>query len=258
MTASAALRVAAPAALIALILGVWQIAVVGGHVSRVVLPAPTEILEAFSDSGSLILSHLRITALEALGGFVIGNLAGYLLAALFVHFDWGRRAVYPLATAAQAIPIVAITPALLLWFGPGLAPKACVAAFLSFTPMLINALRGLRSADAEVNELLFTLSASPWQKFLIVRLPASARFAFSALKISACSAAVSALVAEWVAADAGLGYLVVYWSRQYKTAELWAAVLAGAALSLAMYGATVWAERRLTPWSANVSASATS
>ena len=245
---SLALRVLAPSALVAGALVVWQAAVVGGHISRVILPAPTEILAAFSESGALIFSNLGVTALEAVIGFVIGNLAGYALAVLFVHFEWGRRAVYPLATAAQAVPIVAVTPALLLWFGAGLAPKACVAAFLSFTPMLINAMRGLRSADAEVNELLFTLSASPWQKFVIVRLPASARFAFSALKISACSAAVAALVAEWVAADSGLGYLVVYWSRQYKTAELWAAVLAGAALSLAMYGATVWAERRLTPW----------
>jgi ABC-type nitrate/sulfonate/bicarbonate transport system permease component len=114
--------------------------------------------------------------------------------------------------------------------------------------MLVNALRGLRSADAEINELLYTLSASPWQIMRMVRLPASTRYVFNALRLSACACIVSALVAEWVAADHGLGYLIVLWSTQYRMAEVWAAVIVGTALSMSVYGLMVLAERAATPW----------
>jgi NitT/TauT family transport system permease protein len=245
------LAVAAPFAVVVAILILWQAVTAGGSVSRLLLPAPSEIASAFLTAGPDLLAHTGYTATEAVLGFALGNFTGLLAAIAFVNSDASRRAIYPLATAAQAVPIVAVTPALILWFGNGIAPKIFVTAFLVFFPMLVNALRGLRSADAEVNELLYTLSASRWQKLWMVRLPASTRFVFNAVKLSACACVVSALVAEWVAADHGLGYLIVLWSTQYRMAEVWAAVLTGTALSMAMYGLAVLAEWSATPWAAN-------
>ena len=131
-----------------------------------------------------------------------------------------RRSVLPLAMAAQSIPIVAVTPALIIGFGNGMEPKILVAIFLVFFPMLVNGMRGLRSADAEVVELLHSLSASGFQRLWMVRLPAALPFIFTALKFSACSCFVAAIVAEWVAADRGLGYLIVFESSQYRNAEV--------------------------------------
>jgi ABC-type nitrate/sulfonate/bicarbonate transport system permease component len=243
-----AVAILAPLAVVAAIVLAWQAVTAGGHVSRLVLPAPSEIATAFVTAGPDLLANTGYTAAEAILGFIIGNAVGFGMAVVFVGSDIGRRTIYPLATAAQAVPIVAVTPALILWFGNGMAPKIFVTAFLTFFPMLVNALRGLRSADAEVNELLYTLSASPWQKLTIVRLPASTRFVFNAVKLSACACVVSALVAEWVAADRGLGFLVVLWSSQYKMAEVWAAVLTGTVLSMSLFGLAVLAERWATPW----------
>jgi ABC-type nitrate/sulfonate/bicarbonate transport system permease component len=96
--------------------------------------------------------------------------------------------------------------------------------------------------------LLHTLSANRWQRLVMVRLPASIRFVFNAVKLSACGCVVAALVAEWVSADHGLGYLIVYWSAQYKMAEVWTAVITGTAMSMAMYGLATLAERAATPW----------
>jgi ABC-type nitrate/sulfonate/bicarbonate transport system permease component len=237
-----------PSGVVVLILIVWQALTAGGRISRLVLPAPSAILTACLGSGADLLANAAYTLAEALSGFALGNGLGFVLAVLFVRSEAARRAVYPLATAAQAVPIVAVVPALILWFGNGMAPKIFVTAFLVFFPMLVNALRGLRSADAEVNELLFTLSASPWQRMWMVRLPASLRFVFNALKLSACASMVSAIVAEWVAADHGLGYLIVLWSTQYRMAEVWAAVLLGTMLSMTLYGLVSLAERAAMPW----------
>ena len=240
--------VVAPLVVVAVILLVWQAATAGGFVSPLLLPAPTAIAGALVTSAATLAVNTAYTGIEALVGFGLGNLAGFVVALAFVRSDLGRRAVFPLATAAQAVPIVAVIPALILWFGNGMAPKIFVAAFLAFFPMLVNALRGLRSADAEVTELLYTLSASPWQTMRMVRLPASTRYVFNALRLSACACVVSALVAEWVAADHGLGYLIVLWSSQYRMPDVWAAVLVGTALSMAVYGLVVWCERVATPW----------
>jgi NitT/TauT family transport system permease protein len=159
-----------------------------------------------------------------------------------------RRSVLPLAMAAQAIPIVAITPALIIGFGNGMEPKILVAIFLVFFPMLVNGMRGLRSADREAGELLHSLSASGLQRLWMVRLPAALPYIFTALKFSACSCFVAAIVAEWVAADRGLGYLIVFESSQYQNALVWAAVIIGTLSSMLLVGLVVALERWAMPW----------
>ncbi len=240
--------VLAPLAVLVLALGLWQFLSQSGAVSPLILPSPLAIAGAFAFDGSNLLYHTGYTAVEALTGFVLGNLLGFALAVVFLYSETSRRTVYPLAMAMQAVPIVAVAPALILWFGNGMAPKIFVTIFLVFFPMLVNALRGLKSADAEVMELLYTLSASPKQQLLMVRLPASVPFVFNALKISACACFVAAIVAEWIAADRGLGHLIVLYGSQYRMPQVWAAVLIGTVVSMAVYGLVVLAEARLAPW----------
>ncbi|SHG28492.1 NitT/TauT family transport system permease protein [Kaistia soli DSM 19436] len=240
--------VLAPLAVLIIVLALWQGLAASGAISPLILPSPTAIAGAFAIDGGNLFYHAAYTTMEALSGFVLGNLLGLALAVAFLYSDLSRRTVYPLAMAAQAVPIVAIAPALILWFGNGMAPKVFVTVFLVFFPMLVNALRGLRSADAEVMELLYTLSASPRQELVMVRLPASVPFLFNALKISACACFVAAIVAEWIAADRGLGHLIVLYGSQYRMPQVWAAVLIGTVVSMAVYGLVVLAEARLAPW----------
>jgi len=143
---------------------------------------------------------------------------------------------------------VAVTPALIIGFGNGMTPKILVAIFLVFFPMLVNGMRGLRSADAEVGELLHSLSATELQRLRMVRLPAALPYIFTALRFSACSCFVAAIVAEWVAADRGLGYLIVFASSQYRTDEVWAAVIIGTLSSMVLVGLVVFIEGRAMPW----------
>lgn len=241
-------KIVLPLLVLALFLASWEILTTSGRVSPLILASPHAILAAFFTSGGQILDEGTATLIEALTGFVVGNSAGLLIAILFIHSDLARRTIFPIAIGAEAIPIVAVVPVLILWLGNGMEPKMFITSFLTFFPMLVNALRGLRSADSEVNELLYTLSATRWQKLFMVRLPASVPFLFAALKLSACAVVVAAIVGEWLASDRGLGHLIVLYGTQYKIPEVWATALVCTAMSLAVYGAVVIAERVATPW----------
>jgi ABC-type nitrate/sulfonate/bicarbonate transport system permease component len=241
-------KIVLPVAFMLCVLAGWQYVTATGKIDALILASPAAILTAFSTSGGEILANMLVTLGEALAGFAIGNTLGLLIAVAFVHSDLARRAIYPLAIAGEAVPIVAVIPVLILWLGNGMAPKIFIAVFLTFFPMLVNAYRGLRSADADVKELLYTLSASPRQVLFMVRLPASVPFLFNALKLTACTCVVSSIVAEWLASAEGLGFLITLYGARYQIPEVWATALTCTALSLAVYGAVVLAERLATPW----------
>ena len=241
-------KILLPALVLIVFLSAWQYFTTSGAVSRLILASPTAIVLAFGSSGGEILWNAMITLTEALTGFAIGNSVGLLIAILFIHSDLARRTIFPIAIGAEAIPIVAVVPVLIIWLGNGMEPKIFITSFLTFFPMLINALRGLKSADAEVNELLYTLSATRWQRLFMVRLPASVPFLFNALKLSACACVVAAIVGEWLAAEKGLGHLIVLYGTMYKIPEVWGTALVCTAMSLCVYGVVVIAEKLATPW----------
>lgn len=247
-------RILLPLLVLAIVLGGWEYVTDARLIPPIILASPMAIVETFATSGGEIFANAGYTLFEALAGFVIGNVAGLLVAILFIHSDLARRIIYPLAIGAEAIPFVAILPVLILWLGNGVEPKIFITSFLSFFPMLINAFRGLRSADSEVNELLYTLSATRRQRLTMVRLPASVPFLFAALKLSACACVVAAIVAEWLAADKGLGHLIVLYGQMYRIPSVWASALVGTAISLCVYGLVVLAEKLATPWRRGMSA----
>ncbi len=241
-------RVFGPVIVFAVVLLLWWAVTALQWIDPLVLPSPLAVAAVFWNDAGTLAYNAGITATEAIVGLVIGNTIGLLLAILFVGSPTSRRSILPLAMAAQSIPIVAVTPALIIGFGNGMEPKILVAIFLVFFPMLVNGMRGLRSADAEVGELLHSLSASSLQRLWMVRLPAALPYIFAALKFSACSCFVAAIVSEWVAANQGLGYLIVFESSQYRNAEVWAAVIIGTVSSMVLVGLVVLIERWAMPW----------
>src|SRR6516165_944648 len=130
-------RVLLPILVLVVALAAWQYITASGLISRLILASPTAILGAFGTSGGEILANAGVTLTEALTGFAIGNTAGLLVAILFVHSDLARRTIFPIAIGAEAIPIVAVVPVLILWLGNGMAPKMFITSFLTFFPMLI-------------------------------------------------------------------------------------------------------------------------
>ncbi len=241
-------KIGLPLLLLVVILSGWEYVADRELVSRLVLAGPSQIITALITEWPAISSNAGVTIAQAVIGFALGNALGLVVAIVFVHSAIVRRTLYPLAIGAEAIPFIAIVPVLILWFGNGMAPKIFIITIHTFFPMLINAVRGLKSADSEVSEMLYSLGATTRQRLFMVRLPASIPFLFNALKLSACGSIVSSLVAEWLASDHGLGYLIIDYGQDYKIPELWATALVATALSMMIYGLTIWVEYLCTPW----------
>lgn len=239
-----------PALVLVAVLSAWEYVCLSGKVSKLILAAPSAIFLALFSSGGEIMANTLVTLFQALSGFAIGNCLGLLIAIAFVYSSTLRRTVYPIAIGIEAVPIVAVVPVLILWLGNGYAPKIFITAVLSFFPMLVNGYRGLKSADAEVKELLFTLSASPLQVLTIVRLPAAVPFIFNALKLSSGACIIASIVAEWLASDHGLGFLIILYGARYQIPEVWATAVVATVVSLMIYGIVSAAENWALPWKA--------
>lgn len=233
---------------LAAILLLWEGAVIGFGVPLYVLPAPSVVAAQIGRDWPLLWRHLEPTAIEAVGGFVLGNGVATALAAAFVYAPPVSRVMFPVAIALRTIPLVAITPLLVVWLGNGYAPKVAIAALISFFPTLVNMARGFAAATPDQLELMHALAASPWQVFRFVRWPASLPYLFSALRIASTSCVLGAIVAEWIGSDRGLGYLIVAATFEYRVARLWAAIAVSTATAVVAFLAVVAVERTVVTW----------
>jgi len=159
-----------------------------------------------------------------------------------------QRVLYPVAVAIRTVPIIAIAPILVLLLGNGYAPKVVIAALISFFPTLVNMVRGLEAVEPSALELMRVLSANRRQVFFKLRLPSSLPFLFAALKIATASCVIGAIVAEWVGADTGLGYLIIVATFEFRTGLLYATTAVGSFLALAFFLAVVALEKAVVRW----------
>lgn len=235
------------AGILALLL-VWEGAVSGLEVPLYILPAPSVIGAQVVRDWPLLLRHLEPTVIEAVGGFAVGNGVAIVLAATFVYAPPVSRVMFPVAIALRTIPLVAITPLLVVWLGNGYAPKVAIAALISFFPTLVNMARGFAAARPDQLELMHSLAASPWQVWRLVRWPTSLPYLFSALRIASTSCVLGAIVAEWIGSDRGLGYLIVAATFEYRVARLWATIFVSTATAVLAFLVVAAAERVAIPW----------
>lgn len=235
------------------LIALWALLSAQKVIAAYLLPPPLVLLRAIVTNAPVLLRHGIATTTEALGGFAIGSLAGIVAAILLASSRPLRQSFLPLALASQAVPIAAVTPLLVLLIGRGLPAILAVVAIAAFFPMLINMTRGLREVESGFHELLHSLSASPWQRLMMIELPAALPFLFAALKISASAAFITAIVGEWIGANLGLGYLIVISGQYFKIPLLWAAVVVSALLTLTLVGLVSLAERLAMPWAARES-----
>jgi len=217
-----------------LALGAWELVRLTSNLPPIILPSVASVFNALISDERLGL-HLLTTAREAGTGFLIGNLMAIAAAVLIVSVPKLELAIMPYAVAIKVTPIVAFAPLLIIWFGGGFWGKALAAAAVCFFPTLINGIQGFRSVEPYLLDLFHVWKAKPSDIFTLLRIPTSLPYLFAAFKQSASLAVVGAIVAEFVASNEGLGYLLVIHSRRLNTPELFAAVLACAFLGIVSY-----------------------
>jgi len=190
-----------------------------------IIPPPTLLVTYVADHLGLLFVVMRPTVIEAVAGFAIGSAISIVMAALFVRFRGVEAAMSNTLVLIHSLPMLAIIPLLVIWFGIGYTPKIIIAALATFFPVLNGALRGLRSADRSTLELMHLLDASGLQTLFKVRIPASLPYIFAGLKIAAPQAVLGATVAEWIGSREGLGSQILMALLNYDVPLLWACMV---------------------------------
>lgn len=224
----------------------WGTPVLG--VKRYLLPAPSGVVQYLLRARNELLVHAGVTMVESVGGFLVGSVAGFVLAVVFVHARPIEDALYPWAVVSQTIPLVALAPLLLMWFGNGMLPRLAMAALCTFFPVLVNTTHGLRQTDPRLLDLLYAYAANRWQVFRFARLPSALPALFSGLKIGSILAITGALVGEFSGAARGLGFVITVATYHMETEQAFAAITIASLLGVGWYGLLSWVERRIVFW----------
>jgi NitT/TauT family transport system permease protein len=231
-----------------LLLGIWEAMCRLFDVPAWLLPSPSKILIEGYEILPILPAHLMATLFAVLGGFALSIAVGVPLAIMITFSPVLRRVIYPMILALQSVPKVAIAPILLLWVGYGLKSGIVVAATVAFFPVVISTAAGLESIDRELLELTRSLDSSSLKVFLKVRLPWAMPHIFSGLKVAITLAVIGAIVAEFIGADKGLGYLILTNSGALKTSVVFFVLLILSLLGIALFYAVEAIERAVCPW----------
>lgn len=232
----------------AAVVAAWELYVDVTGIRPQVLPAPSRVLEQGWAFRGLIWTHTVPTLRETAIGFSLAVLVGTLTASVIDFSRAARRALYPALVASQAIPVVAVAPLLVLWFGFGILPKALVVALVTFFPITVGWVDGFATTERAASNLLRSMGASRWQQFRLVRVPGALPSFFSGLRIAITYAVVGAIFAEYVGAKSGLGIFMQLQQNSFRTDLVMAAVAVTAAISVALFLATYAVERAAIPW----------
>ncbi len=238
-----------PVIIVALVLIVWELAVVIFELRPQVLPAPSRVVVQGLDQMDVILPHMWATLQVTLTGFAFSLVVAWTLAIAIDFWLPLRRGILPLLIASQTIPIIAIAPLMIIWFGFGLVPKVLVVALVTFFPIVVGLIEGFNKADREASNLLRSMGAGRGKEFWYVRLPSALPSFFTALRISITYAVVGAIFAEYVGAQMGLGIYMSMQKNAFRTDLVLAAVAVTAILSVTLYLSTFLIERMVIPWS---------
>jgi len=229
---------------------VWEGLTRFGDFPAFILPSPGLVVIRFlrvMGDGSLLRNTwvtLQEVLLGLLGGAIFATALGYLLAKSLKL----ERLVSPYLVASQAVPVVAIAPLLVIWFGSGIFSKVLICALIVFFPVLVNTIVGVRAVPAALHDLMRALRASRWQILRKLEIPAALPIFLGGLRIGATLSVIGAVVGEFVGSDRGLGFLINVGRGQYDTALVFVAIFTLIFLALVLYGLVSWVESRLLIW----------
>lgn len=231
-----------------LVAAAWEASSRFGLVADYILPAPTEILIQLWASGPMLLKHARVTGVEILLGFLMATVVGVVLGVAMVFSRTVERMIFPWIVAMQAVPKVAIGPLLIMWLGFGVLPKVIITFLIAVFPILVNTITGLRSAEPDMLHLLRSMGASRLRTFWYVQIPSALPSILSGMRVAVTLSVVGALVGEFIGANEGLGYLILFANGLADAKLMFAAILVIVGLSMSLFWAIAFLDRMLLPW----------
>ncbi|HXC32996.1 MAG TPA: ABC transporter permease [Verrucomicrobiae bacterium] len=230
------------------LIAVWEIYVRAAGIDPLLLPPPSAVARYIAQNAGLLATNGASTLAELLIGFACGVVIGLSLGILMQVWRWFHDAAYPWLVATQMVPIPAVAPILVLWFGFTIVPKAATVALMCFFPIAVNTLDGLSSVDSELIRLLRTFGAGPWQVMSLAAFPAALPSIFSGVRVAMALSVIGAVVGEWVGSTHGLGYLMLHFENRGETAGLFATVTVLTIMGIILFFLVGWVEAWVIPW----------
>lgn len=235
-----------PLSTVVVLLGLWGLAVLLFNLPAYLLPSPWAVISQWWANLPALLPHALATASVILLGYGCAVLLAIPLALAIAFFPFAARTVYPGIVMLQNVPKIAIAPLFVIWFGFGLAPKVLLVFLITFFPIMVSAASGFRALPREILDFVRSTGAGSWTIFRLVRLPAALPQVFVGLRIAATVAPTAAIVAEFVASDQGLGYLLLRYNGDLNTTMSFAAILTLGMIGVSLFSAIEFAERLMT------------
>jgi NitT/TauT family transport system permease protein len=243
-------------AIFVLLFIVWEVAVRITGIKEYLLPPPSTVWIEFWKRHGVVSAGAWVTTQEILAGYALAIVVSVPLALAVAHSRFMEQAVYPVIVFLQIVPKIAIAPLFIIWFGFGFAPKLLLVFLLSFFPIVVASIAGFKSADRDVMDFARTTGAGQLRMFAKISLPQALPHVFTGLKVGAALAATAAVVAEFVASDKGLGYLLLQYNGQLDTPMVFATIVILSLIGLAVYYAVEVIERLAIPWHVSQQATA--
>jgi NitT/TauT family transport system permease protein len=230
------------------VLMVWELAVRGLGVRAYILPAPSVVLANLGTRAPTVADAMLYTLQPMLIGYVMAIVIGVGLALVVAFSRTLQAVVYPLIVFLQIVPKIAIAPLFIIWFGYGLVPKVLLVFLLSFFPIVVSAVQAFRSVDPDIMDLARATGANAWRVFWKVQVPHALPLLFTGFKVAAALSSTAAVVAEFVASDRGLGYLLLEYNNNMNTPMAFATIIVLSLMGLILYGIVEVIERFAIPW----------
>ncbi len=243
---------ALPILVVAFLFAAWEALVPALSIPVYILPAPSRIVMALWEVRGSVAAHTLASLVTVLAGFFLAIGLALPLAALITMSWFGRVAIYPLLILSQSVPKVALAPILVLLFGANMLPKIVITMLVAFFPLVVATAAGLSAAPKDLIELGRSLQATPLKQLLRIRLPFAIPFVFSGLKMAITLSVIGAVVGEFVAADRGLGFLMVSSLAFFNTPVGYGAIIVLSLMAMILFQLVVVIERVLFPWSARL------
>jgi NitT/TauT family transport system permease protein len=245
-----ALSIILPLVTLVVVLVAWDRAIVLFNIPSEIIPAPIASLKVLWQGlrSGVFITHTWVTLQEIIYGFVLGGVSGFICGVLVAEFSYVRKAVSPFLIVLQITPKVAIAPLFIIWLGYGIQSKVAIAVSISFFPVVINTIAGLRSVDGELLEMMDAFCATRWQTFHRVKLRMALPYIFAGLNVGMALAVIGAIVAEFIGSTKGLGYLILQANFRLDTEQVFALLVILAALGVALDAVLQFVSRRTLFW----------
>ncbi len=230
------------------LLALWTFFTSFNHHLLWIIPRPLDIISVFFTHTNLLLSHSAVTIMETLTGLFLSVVLGILVALVMDRFNPIRKMIYPFIIVSQTIPIIALAPLLVLWFGYGPNAKIFIVTLVCFFPIAVNLFDGFRQVSVEYLRLFRSMQASPWQVFYLLKVPTALPAFFTGLKLAVSYSVMAAIIGEWLGGEKGLGIYMTRATKSYQTAHVFAIIIIISIFSLLLYGIVVVLERIMLKW----------